>query len=244
MWLTSISSFIIIWGFRWTRVRELNGSHVVTWTTEVQLARTILLSLAPWIPTLTWGRINPCHLTSEAVPPIITQFTSTERSFRTTAAEDKATTPSLCRIMIGRHCQPHARFAIYKCNKTYVVTRIKISVFWNMTPSGIVYRYQRFGDACYLHQGLPIDFTYDGCDLANFASCCCRPITRFCNRLHFYIPQQLGCPENRGSKLLRNIGTYSSLDVREPRYSGFPPFVMTQFNIIASNFVTDSDDSG
>jgi len=94
IWLTSISSFIIIWGFLWTRVRVLNGSHVVTWPTEVQLARTILLSLAPRIPTPVWGRINPCHLTSEAVPPIITQLTSMELSYRTTAGEDKAPTPS------------------------------------------------------------------------------------------------------------------------------------------------------
>lgn len=119
IWLTSISSFIIIWGFRWTRVQELNGSHVVTWPTEVQLARTILLSLAPWIPTPIWGRINPCHLTSEAVPPIITQLTSTELSFGTTAGEDKATTPFLCRTVIGSHCQPRARSEICKCNWSY-----------------------------------------------------------------------------------------------------------------------------
>jgi hypothetical protein len=49
-WLTSIP-FIITWGLRWTRVQELNGSYVVTWPTEVQSPRTILLSLAPWIAT-------------------------------------------------------------------------------------------------------------------------------------------------------------------------------------------------
>jgi hypothetical protein len=64
MWLISMS-FIIIWGSRWTRVRELNASHVVTWPTEVHCARSILLSLAPWNPTPTWGHINPSHLTSD-----------------------------------------------------------------------------------------------------------------------------------------------------------------------------------
>lgn len=172
IWLTSISSFIIIWGFRWTRVRELNGSHVVTWPTEVQLARTILLSLAPWIPTPVWGRINPCHLTSEAVPPIITQLTSTELSYRTAAGEDKATTPFLRSTMIGSHCQPRARSEIYKCNRSYPN---KNSSFWNLTPGGMAYRHQRFGDAWYHHQGLPFDFTYDEAGLAN--SFCCRRST-------------------------------------------------------------------
>jgi hypothetical protein len=64
MWLISIS-FIIIWDSRRTRVRELNGSHVVTWPSEVQCAPSILLSLAPWIPTPTRGQINPSHLTSD-----------------------------------------------------------------------------------------------------------------------------------------------------------------------------------
>jgi len=45
--------------------------------------------------------------------------------------------------------------------------------------------------------------------------------------------------------LLQNVGTYSNLDVHEPRYSVYPLPVITNFNDIAlfRPYVNDSDES-